>query len=1284
MKKLMVLAIVAVAAVSFAAERPMDELVDGALKECFKRCFSPKTSLLYCSNVGAVEKASSFKNGLYDWYEGSKKGYGAGIGDCAISDAVALSGCVDRWAALKREGVAADDPRFAETADWAAKLAQGLLNLSSKHGYKGFVARGLCEEDGKSICSLSSIDQHTHWVHGLYRYSHSPMAKKEIVAEWKLRIAEVASRMERTVKPETDYNFGLCDGRKDPRGICRMWWPDSTNATSSCRLSSIYAAAYDATGERHWLELYERIADKACRDAAFMEKNKAENPKWKWITPTYTLLQMNVSLEVMLGCEKNAERRAWLLEGLRQSANEADFRAKDMWKNPKKKWYGMAPDAELALAQLTANNAPFDETALKIFEAKLREGDAAKWWSLKTTHMFAAYWRARLRGLTGPHQVSRPAVYPYYMNPRKHPDETRRTVRPPDRAQFGNRMQFTSLRHIPDNDTWRAELDKYVVSNHLGNLVWPNLSVLNNKNLPDVVAEIKRRGLWLFDVWGYLPSGTAQGVNGLWRMPDGVTEMLERELGDRWLGMDNGEQDGRWVGDAAPGVNRFDRMLSFQNYFEHMDRVMGNKMAALVSLNYGHYFLRENCYTMIGAETAQALPNSQVYYAFCRGAGKQYGVPWFGNVSIYNRWGWKTYSDKTGKDYGPTKGTSLALMKKLMYAQLFYNGLACGFEGSFFYGGFSGNGGLSPIGEIQKEAVEWIDRNGDPGVMQTPVALMIDSGRGWSFPWNLYGWPHVCWASVAFERGDFLTHGVLDMIYPGYTESGFFHDERGFNSPTPYGDIADCLLSDAPLWLLKEYPMIVLAGPLEPSLELSDTLAAYVAAGGHLVLTEGNRDLLFAKGLPVAANGGRVTLIPSDWGVTEKMQTKPHRRYQADKPYVCPHPLTDEARRILDKVLREQALFVTNPRFENDGLSVVTCRRGAGDYTLCVLNNTWSEKPLELTSRIGRIVKIEELATAGRERGAVGFLPEVISNAVLGADGPKSVAGGSTRMFRVKVEEAGVKVLDEVQPPANPKKRTLYLRSNEDIKVQLLRRPTFFRHFDSVMVDWKYVFNRDDEALKRERNWISLQGLEVLVDFRSGLNVYPDFRFTELIEEERVRSQAAFRKLLEKSALIGVRELVIAPHRTEGQGASAKDEMAKNMAGFARAAASHGIVVRVANSAWGLNSGDQYVAKCGEPNLRAAHLLGAWQYVFPDQLPERVRASNCDFWFIGLAVQSDIPPDPFFSYCGRLAQSKQKRLDQALAAILESGARIVFSADYPDIDSEYRDVRRLEAAGEAE
>ena len=94
-------------------------------------------------------------------------------------------------------------------------------------------------------------------------------------------------------------------------------------------------------------------------------------------------------------------------------------------------------------------------------------------------------------------------------------------------------------------------------------------------------------------------------------MPPGVCEMLERELGDRWLGMDNGEQDGRWSGSPRPAPGRFAHLLRFQRYFEHMDKTLGNKMAALVSLNYGHYFLRANCYTMLGAETAQALRDAQ-------------------------------------------------------------------------------------------------------------------------------------------------------------------------------------------------------------------------------------------------------------------------------------------------------------------------------------------------------------------------------------------------------------------------------------------------------------------------------------------------------------------------------------------------------------------------------------------------------------------------------------------------------------------------------------------------
>ena len=50
------------------------------------------------------------------------------------------------------------------------------------------------------------------------------------------------------------------------------------------------------------------------------------------------------------------------------------------------------------------------------------------------------------------------------------------------------------------------------------------------------------------------------------------------------------------------------------------------------------------------------------------------------------------------------------------------------------------------------------------------------------------------------KREIILTDGVLDMLYPGYQDSSYFRDERGFLTATPYGDSADCLLSDAPPW----------------------------------------------------------------------------------------------------------------------------------------------------------------------------------------------------------------------------------------------------------------------------------------------------------------------------------------------------------------------------------------------------------------------------------------------------------------------------------------------------
>ena len=166
--------------------------------------------------------------------------------------------------------------------------------------------------------------------------------------------------------------------------------------------------------------------------------------------------------------------------------------------------------------------------------------------------------------------------------------------------------------------------------------------------------------------------------------------------------------------------------------------------------------MKEGLYTFIGSEAGQEHPNGQVFYAFNRGAGKEYGVPWFGNASIYNRWGGKSYGGTRNR---PTKGTSLSLLKRLLYSQILYNSMVVGFENEWFSGDT-----LSPIGLIQQSAQKWTRTTGQLGVMQTPIGLMMDFYSGWNFP-NYDKILYRIWGNLPYGPGDYLTNNIFEMLY---------------------------------------------------------------------------------------------------------------------------------------------------------------------------------------------------------------------------------------------------------------------------------------------------------------------------------------------------------------------------------------------------------------------------------------------------------------------------------------------------------------------------------------
>ena len=921
-------------------------------------------------------------------------------------------------------------------------------------------------------------------------------------------------------------------------------------------------------------------------------------------------------------------------------------------------------------------------------------------------------------------------MYNYPMNPRQHPDDVRRAVKPPDAGTFGNQIQFMALRSLDDD--YKKSLDLYTIKYGLGNVIWPSYPLLYRKDLPEIVQELKKRNLYLFDLWGYVPGS---GPGGYWQafvVPPKSLEIFQRELGDRWLGMDNGEQDGRYVGGFAGqmvplGGSREQQYLNFQNHFQGLTGRLGNKMATLVSLNFGHYFLKEEVYTLIGAETAQGLPNGQVYYSFIRGAGKQYGVPWFGNASVWNRWGWKNYSGVNSDNGGDTEGTSLSLLKRLIYSHIMYDCVAVGFESSFL----NKKEELSPIGKIQQSAYKWVKKYGAPGSLYTPVAVMIDFFSGWSFPRHLYTSNiYRVWGNLPYEEGDYLTDGILNIIYPGYQDASYFHNETGFIAPTPYGDIADCILSDCPLWLLKQYPVLVIGDELKGGHEIKDKLEKYVESGGHLVITAGTlknmpgglsgistgkaetlitanssvscnnadlketsafkiKELLAPSGAKTIANcsnkplvieyssgSGKITVFATPFGLSSNPLDLP--KSSVDAPLKTPFPLLNHVKAVLGDIFAGTEIFNTG----ND-LSEITCRKGPGEFTVAITNNSWLEKPFQITAKAGKILNMTELPLDCSEQKAIGFQPKsVVSKA--GKNTGKTIAGGDVRIFNIKLGENNIEDIPFIQPSPNPVNRGLSLRNITSIKKEILLRPTFFQHFDRVIIDWKYLLNREKTVLAEESGWINQQGLKLIVDFSSGLNLFPDLRLVNNDSLEYIRSMEAIKSVIDKMAILGASDLILTTHRRIENNFT-REEFDKSMQNTIKEICKYSAKQKInvnLRMASGRNPGNleqmsTLVSSVNEPNLyvspAAALLLGN-----PDELDKNISllkkmklrnffVSSPEKDIYGTLWNINKPVSDF---------SDKQALIRLLSAIPE--CTLILDGIYCNQDEEYLDIKIIE------
>jgi hypothetical protein len=468
-------------------------------------------------------------------------------------------------------------------------------------------------------------------------------------------------------------------------------------------------------------------------------------------------------------------------------------------------------------------------------------------------------------------------LYSFLPSPMLHELYTRHLTKPPELSLYSPRNDtfvpgFGCCRSFnmkaPLSD-WINTLDLYTNASQSGgfgdqglaNIVWPGAGSALTSNWPDLAQLFESRHLPATDLGGFVPGGLQMyDANAALNFTLGETI-----LGSRFLGFDMGEQDVRYLWGYSSHSNlltgpmsRFEHLVAFRDFSDAIEQRLALKLAALASSTYGvHHWLKTGLYTLAGAETSQSNGNAQVLYAFVRGAAKSYGTLYYGQVSIFNWFGYKIPGDPSPStdcvdqsSHSDTCGTSFSLMKRLMYTQLAYNSAYFAYEGELTY---STNSSLiTPIGTLQLSARSFYaaaatsssssssSKTLSLGVHVPSIAIMLDFVGGYVRPCDSRPKTYTAgsWGAIPWDSADQFTDAILDTLYPGYRSGALMHDESGYISPTPFGDSVDVLLSDALLSVLQLYDTIVFAHRAETDIvDVSFRLNTFISNGGNVIVT---------------------------------------------------------------------------------------------------------------------------------------------------------------------------------------------------------------------------------------------------------------------------------------------------------------------------------------------------------------------------------------------------------------------------------------------------------------
>ena len=121
--------------------------------------------------------------------------------------------------------------------------------------------------------------------------------------------------------------------------------------------------------------------------------------------------------------------------------------------------------------------------------------------------------------------------------------------------------------------------------------------------------------------------------------------------------------------------------------------------------------------------------------------------------------------------------------------------------------------------------------------------------------------------------------------------------------------------------------------------------------------------------------------------------------------------------------------------------------------------------------------------------GGAAYAPPGLRNSLTlpldyGLSDASHIEGRDFRLFRIKLEEQGVRSIPSFHYPRRPAGRVLAVDGLENIRSYLQGFPSFFQWFDGVKVNARDLLSIDNGRLIDQAHWLDRRGVRVVVDGR--------------------------------------------------------------------------------------------------------------------------------------------------------------------------------------------------------